>query len=226
MALDRNLVIRTLSGIVMLVVVLGAVLVSPYTMAVLFVLLTIGAQWEFYKIAQLTGAAPLRVYPTILGALLVGGGFAVVTGMLSLSWLLCLLPLYGVLFITELYRKSSMPLTNVAWALTGIMYIAVPFALLTVLPCTEAPEEGFVYNPLVVLGVIFTVWAVLDRPLVRTSSTVRTNLSEKVVGRIFGRCLLCDCSGHFDGVLAGRIIVVMGRSWFGNRCKQCVWRFG
>ena len=159
MALDRNLVIRTLSGIVMLVVVLGAVLVSPYTMAALFVLLTIGAQWEFYKIARQTGAAPLRVYPTIIGALLVGGGFAVVTGMLSLSWLLCLLPLYGVLFITELYRKSSMPLTNVAWALTGIMYIAVPFALLTVLPCTEAPEGGFVYNPLVVLGVIFTVWA-------------------------------------------------------------------
>ena len=83
MALDRNLVIRTLSGIVMLVVVLGAVLVSPYTMATLFVLLTIGAQWEFYKIAQLTGAAPLQVYPTILGALLVVGGvvsFAIVRG--------------------------------------------------------------------------------------------------------------------------------------------------
>ena len=54
MALDRNLVVRTLSGIVMLVVVLGAVLASPYTMAALFVLLTIGAQLEFYKIARLT----------------------------------------------------------------------------------------------------------------------------------------------------------------------------
>lgn len=206
MALDRNLVVRTLSGIVMLVVVLGAVLASPYTMAALFVLLTIGAQLEFYKIARLTGATPLRIYPTILGVLLVGGSFAVAIGVLSLSWLLCLLPLTGVLFITELYRKSAVPLTDVAWAVTGILYVAVPFALLTVLPCMEAPEGGFWYNPLVVLGVIFTVWA--------------NDIGAYLIGRWLGRHRLFErispkksWEGFFGGVCSAIVIGLLMGYW-------------
>lgn len=206
MALDRNLVVRTLSGIVMLVVVLGAVLASPYTMAALFVLLTIGAQLEFYKIARLTGVTPLRIYPTILGVLLVGGSFAVAIGVLSLSWLLCLLPLTGVLFITELYRKSAVPLTDVAWAVTGILYVAVPFALLTVLPCMEAPEGGFWYNPLVVLGVIFTVWA--------------NDIGAYLIGRWLGRHRLFErispkksWEGFFGGVCSAIIVGLLMGYW-------------
>ncbi len=206
MALDRNLVVRTLSGIVMLVVVLGAVLASPYTMAALFVLLTIGAQLEFYKIARLTGATPLRIYPTILGVLLVGDSFAVAIGVLSLSWLLCLLPLTGVLFITELYRKSAVPLTDVAWAVTGILYVAVPFALLTVLPCMEAPEGGFWYNPLVVLGVIFTVWA--------------NDIGAYLIGRWLGRHRLFErispkksWEGFFGGVCSAIVVGLLMGYW-------------
>lgn len=58
-----------------------------------------------------------------------------------------MLPLVCGLFIAELYRKSTTPLTNVAWAVAGIVYVAVPLALLVVLPCVGVPGGGFVYRP-------------------------------------------------------------------------------
>lgn len=61
----------------MLAVVLGAVLASPYSMALLFIAVAAGSMLEFYKIARLTGAAPLQVYPTVIGVLLVAAAFAV-----------------------------------------------------------------------------------------------------------------------------------------------------
>ena len=118
--MDRNLLIRTLSGAVMLAVVLGAVLASPYSMALLFIAVAAGSMLEFYKIARLTGAAPLQVYPTVIGVLLVAAAFAVAAGLIGTAALLYVLPLVCGLFIAELYRKSTTPLTNVAWAVAGM----------------------------------------------------------------------------------------------------------
>lgn len=81
--MDRNLLIRTLSGAVMLAVVLGAVLASPYSMALLFIAVAAGSMLEFYKIARLTGAVPLQVYPTVIGVLLVAVAFAVAAGLIA-----------------------------------------------------------------------------------------------------------------------------------------------
>lgn len=57
--------------------------------------------------------------------------------------------------------------------MAGIVYVAVPLALLVVLPCVGAPGGGFVYRPLVVLSVIFIVWA--------------NDVGAYLVGRVFGR---------------------------------------
>ena len=139
----------------MLAVVLGAVLASPYLMALLFIAVAAGSMLEFYKIARLTGAAPLQVYPTVIGVLLVAAAFAVAAGLIGTAALLYVLPLVCGLFIAELYRKSTTPLTNVAWAVAGIVYVAVPLALLVVLPCVGVPGGGFVYRPLVVHVIFF-----------------------------------------------------------------------
>lgn len=127
----------------MLAVVLGAVLASPYSMALLFIAVAAGSMLEFYKIARLTGAVPLQVYPTVIGVLLVVVAFAVAAGLIGTAALLYVLPLVCGLFIAELYRKSTTPLTNVAWAVAGIVYVAVPLALLVVLPCVGGSWRRF-----------------------------------------------------------------------------------
>ena len=111
-----------------------------------------------------------------------------------------------LLFISGLYSRSQSPFADNAKVLAGHMYIAVPFALLTVLPCTEAPEEGFVYNPLVVLGVIFTVWA--------------NDIGAYLIGRWLGRHRLFErispkksWEGFFGGVCSAIAVGILMGYW-------------
>ena len=132
--LNKTLYVRTLSGIALLIVVLGTVLWSPYSMLALGVFLTAGIMREFYRIGRLTGARPLTTYPIVVGAAIVVLAFLIKTGTLAPVCLAAALPAVFVLFIAELYRKQPSPLTNIAWEIAGIVYAAVPMALFVTLP--------------------------------------------------------------------------------------------
>lgn len=183
----HNFWIRTISGVVLLLLVLGLVMLSPYTMLILLVAICVGGMLEFYKIARLTGAEPLNVYPVILGVLVISIAFFGRLGHVSFLWFAGFLPALAIIFIAELYRNKKNPFANIAWAITGILYIAVPLALLAYLPLQAVAESdiagagggmvstgsdivssrgdivstvsGIVYRPLIVLGIIFIVWA-------------------------------------------------------------------
>ena len=132
--LNKTLYIRTLSGAGLLIVVLGAVLWSPYSMLALLLLLTVGSMNEFYRIARLRQASPLRVYPILIGAGIVITSFFVATGAASPRVFTWILPAVFALFIVGLYDKSSTHVENIVWEIGGIVYIAVPMALLTSMP--------------------------------------------------------------------------------------------
>ena len=51
--LNKNFLVRTLSGAGLLVIVLGAVLWSPFSMLVLMAVLMAGSLTEFFRIARL-----------------------------------------------------------------------------------------------------------------------------------------------------------------------------
>ena len=50
--LNKNFLVRTLSGVGLLVIVLGAVLWSPFSMLVLMAVLMAGSLTEFFRIAR------------------------------------------------------------------------------------------------------------------------------------------------------------------------------
>ena len=57
----KNLAVRTLSGIVLAAVVLGAVAWSPWSFGVLLLLLLVGGMHEFYALAEARGDRPQRL---------------------------------------------------------------------------------------------------------------------------------------------------------------------
>lgn len=148
-------------------------MLSPYTMLILLVAICVGGMVEFYKIARFTGVEPLNVYPVILGVLAISLAFFGRLGYVSFLWFAGFLPALAIIFIAELYRNKKNPFTNIAWALTGILYIAVPLALLAYLPLqagaggymagtgssVTGADSEIVYCPFMVLGIIFIVWA-------------------------------------------------------------------
>jgi len=126
--LNKNFLVRTLSGAGLLVIVLGAVLWSPFSMLVLMAVLMAGSLTEFFRIARLKGARPLVAYPVVIGLSALTLAFAVQTGRCPAPAFALLLPMIFALFVAELYRRHENPLGNVCWELGGLVYIALRIA--------------------------------------------------------------------------------------------------
>ena len=149
----RNLLIRTLSGAVIFVVVVAAVLVSEYTFLALALAIALGSMWEYFRIAAQDGASPTKAYPMAVGAVAVIVSFFAANGLLPVKYLACLIPLVSIVFIAELYRKRPRPMFNISVTIGGLFYAVLPMCLM----CFIAFRGGY-YSPWIILYYIFIVW--------------------------------------------------------------------
>ncbi len=155
----KNLMTRTLSGAVMGVVIPAAIWWSPWSFGALLALLTVLGMQEFYALAECRGEAPQRIVGTAAGLVLFGMAFAVATQEGDAVWIargaaMALLLLFTV-FICELYRPSERPAANIGVTLMGVIYVALPFAMMCFIPILG----NGVWNPWKMLFVIFIIWA-------------------------------------------------------------------
>ncbi len=159
----KNLVIRSLSGAVLGVVVLGAILWSQWSFGALLLVLSLAGMHEFYALCERRGEAPQRVLGLLSGALLFALNFAFVSDDIrilgpaghafgsGMAFLLLLMPL---LFVCELYRKRENPAANIAVTLLGVVYVALPFSLLLYLPILSTDA----WTPWVVVAYVAIIW--------------------------------------------------------------------
>ncbi len=200
----KNLMVRTLSGLVLVAVFVGAVLGSQWSFGALLLLILVGGQTEFYKLARETGLSPQRWMGLAVGVLLFALNFIVFrqfsrsvtdeAGGAVLYLLLYIGLLLPTLFVCELFRRSATPLANLGATLLGVLYVAVPLSLLLYVPVLAG--DG-VWRPETVLCYIFIIWA--------------TDVIAYLVGMTFGRHRLCErlspkksWEGFFGG-LAGAV---------------------
>ena len=137
----------------MLVIVVGGVFLSEFSVAALMAVIGVGSLWEFLRIARHSNVQPQKWYPIVVGTLVIASAFAVAAGYLPVKALAVIFPLMAVVPVIELYRKRETPLANVAVSRGGLLYAIVPMALM----CFIAFRGGE-YNPYVILAYIFTVW--------------------------------------------------------------------
>ena len=200
----KNLMVRTLSGLVLVAVFVGAVLGSQWSFGALLLLILVGGQTEFYKLARETGLSPQRWMVLAVGVLLFALNFIVFrqfsrsvtdeAGGAVLYLLLYIGLLLPTLFVCELFRRSATPLANLGATLLGVLYVAVPLSLLLYVPVLAG--DG-VWRPETVLCYIFIIWA--------------NDVFAYLVGMTFGRHRLCErlspkksWEGFFGG-LAGAV---------------------
>ena len=108
----KELAVRTLSGAVLLLVVVGAVSVSEYGFAALMLMICVGSLWEFYRMAAKKGLSVDRVYPVAVGGVAVAMSFLVARGTLPVVWLSIFFPLLYVIFVYELRRRVQTEKTE------------------------------------------------------------------------------------------------------------------
>lgn len=147
----KNLGLRSLSGAILGIVVVGAVLWGAVPTAILFVLVGVGAITELMDLTS--KRIPEAGDNYLLTVALAGGWIAgVALNPVPLMLLVGLL-FVPVIFVVEVFRKSNHTLENGAIASLSLLYIALPLSLLMLIGGGTGEWE-----PARVLVVIFIVW--------------------------------------------------------------------
>lgn len=206
----KNLIVRTLSGIVMLGALLGCVLGSPWSFGALLLVVLVGGMIEFYALAARCGADPQRVVGIAAGAALLAIGFSaftVLTGVWAGSGtllLFCAIFLTAVLFagfVCELFRSGRNPLANLGATVAGVLYVALPLALLPFV--SVLAMKG--WEPWVVIWFIFLIWS--------------NDVFAYLVGSTCGRHKLCERISPkkswegFVGGVVGAVGMSLAAAW-------------
>ncbi|HJA99385.1 MAG TPA: phosphatidate cytidylyltransferase [Candidatus Alistipes avicola] len=157
----RNLLVRTLSGAVLTIVVVGAVLLSQWSFIALLLVILIGGMWEFYRLARREDTVPLPWLGLAGGVALLAASTLLVFTWTDSSLLVCLLLflffmlLIPMMFVCELFLKRQRPAADIGVTLAGIFYVALPLSMFLLLPIQI---DGSAWNPWVILFYIFIIW--------------------------------------------------------------------
>ena len=161
----KNFIVRTLSGAVLLLVILGAMWVGFLGyLALLFFITVLGVR-EFYALAKAKGYEPQRGTGLMLA--IVGYLVGACVGIyylydhyeafeFALVLALIIVPLIGVIFFAEVFRNRTAPIVNVATTFAGVIYVAFPMALMPIVPLLLT-EDG-AWSALHFLFYLFLVW--------------------------------------------------------------------
>ena len=151
--LNKNFIQRTVSGAIFVAIVIASVLISPYTFALVFVIITALALHEFYKLTHKPGETEVNAAVGIsAGLLLFICSFVYAYELVNFP----VYPIYGLyvllVLIAELYRKKKNPVNNWAYFILGQVYIALPFSLLNFILFISG------YQPILLMAVFITIW--------------------------------------------------------------------
>ncbi|MBR5205721.1 MAG: phosphatidate cytidylyltransferase [Alistipes sp.] len=161
---SRNLIVRTLSGAVLLGVVLAAAFLGKYAYgALLLFILSMGMD-EFYTIVKKGGIEPQKNAGLVLGVGLFAGAFEIFkrmydgveipAGLFMFVGAIVLFLLF-VPFLLEIFRAKENPLRNIAATLMGVIYVALPMSLMLFIPLLLS---GGVWRAEAFLFYLFIVW--------------------------------------------------------------------
>ena len=157
-----NLVARTISGAVFVVVVIGSVLLHPYVYAGVMTVIIVWALLEYYDIVIKDRVHAGKIIGVTSGVALFAACFFYFQNLVTGDVFLFLIPLAALLFISQLYSTDLYSFRAIAYAFTGIAYIALPFALCNgiVFPAVgeNLAASGNKYVPDILLGFYILLW--------------------------------------------------------------------
>ncbi len=133
---------------------LGSLFLGPFVFAAFGLLLVVVGLLEFYRLIKSTGLSPNIPAGIILSLAVYGLAFSVLVYNKSLQNAHLLIPVVLLVFVAELYRKSSTPFQNIAITLLAVCYVAIPFSLYLALGFMGAS-----FSFILPLSLLLLIWA-------------------------------------------------------------------
>lgn len=147
---------RAITAFFFTIVMLGSIFTGAYTFTAFYLLLSVLALREFYKLIATVGIKAHLVAGMLYGITM----FALVAGyhfqVLEFKFLLLLIPLTTAVFLLELYRKEQSPFTNIAFTFTGLFFVTIPFCFYYSLGFMQ---DSGTYNYHLPLAFLLMLWA-------------------------------------------------------------------
>lgn len=154
----NNFLIRSLTGIVFVLVIVGSVIGGPWIFASLFLFVSILTQLEFHKLLS-KGEHKTQIYLGIGSGIFLYGTIAASALELGPAgfniMLLNFIP-FVLIFVSALYMQPANPFASIGLTLTGILYIALPFGLLNYFYTSATFLHGANYG--ILLGFFLILW--------------------------------------------------------------------
>ena len=201
----NEFITRTLSGAVLLAVVLGCLMFGKATFLLLLLIIGLGSQVEFLGISRQAGVEPSRLLPLAIGAMVICGAF-----FGSAEILLLAIGGSFLLFVLELYRGSTTPLGNIATSLMSVFYTAIPMAALALIGL-----RGGEYDYRTVLAIIAITWINDIFAYIVGVTMGRHRLFERLSPKkswegFFGGLLFATAAAVAVGAMLGKSLLIWG----------------
>jgi len=121
-----------------------------------FLIITVLCLEEFYSLIKSENLSPSKLLGIIIGSLMFLSVSLVSAELIEFKYLYLNVPLILLVFIFELYRKSKNNLANISHTIIGVLYIALPLAILNFYYNYEFAAGKSNYS--VLLGFFILVW--------------------------------------------------------------------
>jgi phosphatidate cytidylyltransferase len=163
--------------------------------------------WEFYSLIENKHVKPQKYLGTALGGLVFAANFIfaqrVACGEKTpIILVLVIVPLAFLFFLFELFKKHHNPFTNISFSLSGIIYIAFPFAILNYLVMYPGLISREYYHPEMLISFFVILWA--------------SDTGAYFAGNFFGKHKLFErispnktWEGFFGGVLLSVLVAIV-----------------
>jgi len=126
----KDLLIRSLTGILFVAILVGAIMWNKLAVASLFFIISLIGLNEFFALMIKNGFNPKKSITTIIGAVIYFIISLYSFDQYSFKFLLFIFPLLVLLVVIEIFRKNETPISNIAFSIMGILYVVIPFAIL------------------------------------------------------------------------------------------------
>ncbi|MFP4288804.1 MAG: phosphatidate cytidylyltransferase [Bacteroidales bacterium] len=152
----NQFVVRTFTGVVVVILIIASVVFHPIVFAVFFMILVTLGLSEFYSLIEKTGIKINKFSGTLLGLSIFITNAAVALNWFSPKILLVNFFFVFLIYVMVLYRKHPDPFTTIAFTFLGVIYVAIPLSLISYIPNPTFEPGTYQYS--LVLGFFIFNW--------------------------------------------------------------------
>jgi len=161
----KNLTKRTITGIFLVIIVLGGIWLHQFSYVFIGALLLSGSIYEYYLLVETKVAVPQKLTGIITALTIYTVSVLVAAGLIDSLFYLLVMAELMMIMITELFRRQEQPTSAMAHTIFGIIFISVPYSLFPYMAFgyegTETILSGGItpFSPGLMLGFFVLSWS-------------------------------------------------------------------